>query len=171
MSRKSSAGHTGGRGIVLDVSQEIINAAIPKDSSHCIIADALRAAVPAARHVSVDLQTIRFTDPATSKRYVFLTPGPAQSVLVNFDQGVMPEPFLMRLGKPAQIVKSGRTARDKGETDAHPNMPPGQRRRLRTRTDATQGHPQVLGGKLPPTAALSSTRGKRRTFGLRTLRP
>lgn len=167
MTQKSSAGHNGGRGIVLDVTQEIINNAIPRDSGHCIFADALRAAVPAARHVSVDLQTIRFTDPKTSKRYVFLTPGRAQTVLVNFDQKIRPEPFLMQLGKPAQIVKSGRKATD----EAQPDMPKGQRKVVRKRSDSSQGHPQTLGGKLPPTAALSNTRGKRRTFGLRSMRP
>lgn len=157
--------HTGGRGITLDVTQEIINAAIPRDSSHCVIADALKAAVPDAQRISVDLATIRFTDRASQKRYVYLTPSPAQALLVNFDQGKRTGPFVLKLGKPAQIVPPRRP--HPGESDPEEN-----RRARKKRVAITDGNTvTVHGGRTPPLAALSSTRGRRRTFGLRTLKP
>lgn len=163
-----------GRGIVLDVTPEIINVATVRDSSHCVIADALRAALPQARAVTVDLQTIRFTLPEHGRRYVYLTPPKAQAVLVNFDQEVRPEPFTMRLGYPAQILRAGkgthRKGRGKGKPDA--TIPPGQRRRVKNqRGDGQPGQPTILGGRVPPPAALSNTRGRRRAFGLKTLKP
>lgn len=155
--------------IELNVTQEIINAAIPRDSGHCMFADAVRAALPFATGVSVDLQTIRYSDPATRKRYVYLTPGVAQSMLVAFDQGEREKirPTRLRLSRPAQIVhmRPSRSRANRHDEPAHP----------RTRTIAPAepngAAPVVIGGDYPPTAALSSTRGRRRTFGLRSLRP
>lgn len=167
-----------GRGIVLDVTPEIINLAVRRDSSHCVIADALRAAVPEATYVTVDLQTIRFSLRGCGRRFVYLTPAPAQAVLVNFDQGTPPDPFTMRLGYPAQILRAGKEnrARNKSKTKARgkaptqpDGLPPGERRKV---TSTRNGHtPQIKGGPYPPTAALSNTRGRRRTFGLKSLRP
>ena len=54
----------------LDVTAELIATAIPRNSGHCMIADALRAAIPSARFISVDLQTIRWSDPETNRRYI-----------------------------------------------------------------------------------------------------
>ena len=48
--------------ITLDVTSDIISASRPRDSRHCMIAEALRTAYPAASKISVDLATIRFTD-------------------------------------------------------------------------------------------------------------
>lgn len=161
--------HTGGRGITLDVTQEIINAAIPRDSSHCVIADALKAAVPDAQRVSVDLATIRFTDKASQKRYVYLTPAPAQALLVNFDQGKRTGPFTLKLGKPAQIVPPRTPHPVEADTSAEAKR---KRDARRKRVAITDGNTvTVHGGRTPPLAALSSTRGRRRTFGLRTLKP
>jgi hypothetical protein len=161
----------GGRGIVLDVTQEVINNAVERSSGHCVIADAVRAMLPTVSHVSVDLQTIRFSDPTKGKRYIYLTPATAQRVLVEFDQGVKPEPFTMRLGKPAQIVKMnlGRKTTD-GTARKASGLPSGTKKKL-AKQDAPGAVPTVLGGNYPPTAALSNTRGRRRTFGLRSMKP
>lgn len=177
---KGSPGHSAGRGIVLDVTPEIITNAVQRDSSHCVIADALKAAVPAARAITVDLQTIRFTDPASERRYVYFTPQGAQVVLVKFDQGIKPEPFLLKLGRPCQIARAGtgHPGRRKGSSSTTVKKAAGGQPKPLPEGDAKKvtnvrrdGTPVVLGGKLPPTAALSSTRGRRRTFGLKSLRP
>ena len=54
----------------VQVTPDIINVAARRDSGHCMIADALRLAVPEAQSVSVDLATIRWTDNAN---YVSVT--------------------------------------------------------------------------------------------------
>src|SRR5215217_7648813 len=90
-------------GFNIPVTEEVIAKAVQRDSSHCMIADAIRAHVPGVSYVSVDLQTIRFTIQAKRKRYVFLTPRQGQLALINFDQGVKPESFTMRIQRPQVI--------------------------------------------------------------------
>ena len=56
--------------ITIPVTQEH-NASLARDSSHCMTALAIQKAIPDARHICVDLQTIRWT--RKGLRYVFLT--------------------------------------------------------------------------------------------------
>lgn len=148
------------RRIHIAITQEIINNAVVRDSAHCVIADAIHAAIPEAKRISVDLQTIRFT--VNNERVVFLTPAPQQSLLVRFDQGVLPTPGDMYLSHAIQRVPA------RGRDADHPQQP-------KTTTVKRKGKDRaeleitVEGGRLPPTAALSNRRGRRRTFGLRML--
>lgn len=153
------------RRLHIPVTQEIINNATQRDSSHCVIADAVRAALPDVTRVTVDLQTIRFTLPG-GERVIYLTPASEQALLVNFDQGQKPSPRDMYLSHPIQILP----ARDRsGESQKRTTVVKHKRRA--TENHGAQIEVTVEGGKLPPTAALSNTRGRRRTFGLRTLQP
>jgi hypothetical protein len=93
--------------IDVNVTETLIEAAIPLDSSHCMIADAIKAALPHARSIMVDLATIRWTDARIGKRYIYFTPGSVQDVLLQFDNGVKPRPFRFVLRAPAQITNSG----------------------------------------------------------------
>lgn len=149
--------------VTIDVTAEIIDSSVEKDSAHCMISEAVRLALPGVRAVSTDLQTIRFTDPVKGLRFAYLTPRKAQVALVNFDQGRKPEPFTIRLTK-GSVHRSG--AR-KGGT-----------RLKQVPTKATvvkrqQGNgdtPEIAGGPLPPRGALSDfTVGRRRSFGLRAM--
>ncbi len=128
---------------IIDVTQEVINNAVSKDSSHCVIADAVRDTIPGAQRVTVDLQTIRWTNKDSGLRYVALTPATGQAVLVNFDQGIKPEPFTLRV-EPFQITKSYK---------------PGPKKIKKGRLTVggsggaySKSH-LVEGGSLPPTAA------------------
>jgi hypothetical protein len=102
------------------VTAEHIDTAIPEDSAHCMIADALKAAMPEVRSVSVDLATIRFTDPKTCRRYIYLTPIPAQVALLDFDKGEKPEPFTVKC-HAAQIVETKKARSER--TAASPSVP------------------------------------------------
>lgn len=148
----------------LDVTAELIATAIPRNSGHCMIADALRAAIPSARFISVDLQTIRWSDPETNRRYICFTPGIAQQNLVAFDQEIMPEPHTFRI-VPVQILKIG-SSRKRGKER--------ERRSMNTGRDSRRGgvsnSPVIEGGAAPPLAALSNRTGRRREFGLRQAR-
>ena len=77
------------------------------DSSHCITADAIKEAIPDARHVCVDVQSIRFT--RKGLRYCFLTPRNCQEQIIHFDQGErdLIKPFVLRM-RAAHIVKAGK---------------------------------------------------------------
>lgn len=94
----------------LEVPADVIESSKARDSSHCMIAEAVKRARPDATHVSVDLQTIRFTDPKKHLRYSYLTPRVAQLSLISFDQGETPQPFSFRLAG-AQVTRSGASER------------------------------------------------------------
>jgi hypothetical protein len=141
----------------VNVTQRHINSATPKDSSHCMIADAVRETIPGANRIAVDLQTIRWTDPAKGKRYVCFTPPSAQQALLAFDQGQPVIPFSIAL-RPVQILPAGaRQAREPREI-----QPP-----ITDSAGGAQTSPTVTGGHALPMGSLSNRKGRRRAFGLR----
>jgi hypothetical protein len=151
--------------VELAVTTEHIETSTKADSSHCMIADAIKAAVPNAARVSVDLQTIRFSDPGKRRRYVYLTPRTAQEALIEFDQGRTVEPFQVLLRGAHVIAMPAAPGERRGAAE------PGQRRQVVDRGSASRV-PEVVGGKAPPLGALASKStkiGRRRQFGLRAM--
>lgn len=143
--RKLIASH---KRVTVQVTQAHIDLATPADSSHCMIADALHDALPDAKKISVDLQTIRFTEPAKGQRYTYLTPTIAQDYLVAFDQGLPLEPFQFVLHAPVQVGYAG--TRQRGESRAFEGV------------KDTKGTsiPVKVGGEPMPMAALYSGPGR-----------
>lgn len=149
------------------VTAEIINTAIRADSGHCMIADAIRAAVPHAKKVSVDISTCRWSDFSRGFRYVYLTPRVAQEALVDFDEGVHTKPFRFRL-RGAHVTRAGggpstgkkRTAK---KNTGRPGTLP-QRATLAPRNGDSHTRPDRVGGKRPPQLHF------RREFGMRGFR-
>jgi hypothetical protein len=166
------------------VTRELIERATQRDSRHCMIAEAIKAASPRYLNISVDLQTIRYTDPRTKKRYTCLTPPVAGHALVEFDQGRPVEPFAITL-KPVHVVASsaggkqaGKGVRTRSATpevrslggsnvvvEGGPSLPAGHlggttssgRRRPGDLQDTPEGNVQLSGGRY-------------RQYGLRQLR-
>lgn len=161
------------------VHRQLIEESKVRDSSHCMISEAIKLQFPYAKSVATDLQTIRFSNPEKRLRYTYLTPRIAQLALVQFDQGETPEPFQFRLGgghvtdmakrkspdfapaararTPAQVaaMDKARQAFGLGKTT------------LRTGQSAKGGVPERVGGRTPPTTPFA----RRRAFGLRGLKP
>jgi N-acetyl-beta-hexosaminidase len=183
---------------IIEVTQEVINDSIQRDSSHCMIAEAVKQAIPDAGFVSVDLQTIRFSHKKTRKRYVFLTPRRAQVELIKFDQGIQPEPFSVQLQRGQVIEMSERKPnRDsKAEREAKaaetatqritdrlfptpveetPEPPASKKKRPYKRAEIKgvstdhDSRAQKVGGQAPPVGALSTAKGRERRFGLKSL--
>lgn len=169
------------------MTEEIITDSVESDSGHCMIAEAIKKALPGAQRVSVDIQTIRFSDPAKGLRYTYLTPRIAQLPLVMFDAGVEPEPFTFQLragsvtamsrnkaGKKSPAISEGMkkspkvaknvTRMRKNSTNRkQPDLPNAT---LRNERGASTDHVKVrVGGKTPPQVPYS----RRREFGLRAL--
>lgn len=144
-SKKPRAPH-----VKVTLTDEIIVDSIQRHSSHCMIAEAVKAVLPKAKAVSVDLQTIRFTDPEKSLRYTYLTPRRAQVALVQFDQGIRTEPFAFRLSG-GHVTRAGRK----------PGPPPLNKQTIRSPSGT--GVPERVGGRTPPVANISA----RRSYGLR----
>lgn len=169
----------------LNVTDEIIAASKPRDSNHCMIADALKASYPDAKAVAVDLATIRFTDRGKGLRYTYLTPRIAQVHLVKFDQGILPDAYSFVL-RGAHVTKSGSSRvqrallkaegktkpKNKQRTEAGHRLNEALRKtRIVARNKGFGNVPDRVGGQAPPVQ-----RGKdnvpfsrRRAFGLRAL--
>jgi hypothetical protein len=71
----------------LAITPEQHERAVKSDSGGCLIADAIKEQYPHLTGVVVDMATIRVTDKKAGERYTYLTPAPAQHVLLAFDQG------------------------------------------------------------------------------------
>lgn len=177
------------RNIELVITAEIIDRAIPRNSGHCIISDAVQLAIPEALRVHTDLQTIRFSLPDSRKRYVYLTPRAAQHILIDFDQGVLPKPQQMKLRRPIQVVPMNR----KKPSDPGPHgvsLPKDHHRAKRATVENSQGATRpavdvtIENGDLPTRGALADPPaapkldkatnhrygGQRRVFGLKLMR-
>lgn len=75
------------RVIEVEITAEDIERGVRNHSGQCMVAQAVRRAYPKADRVMVDIQTIRFTDTATGRRLLWLTPAIAQDHIVAFDGG------------------------------------------------------------------------------------
>ena len=88
---------------VVHVLQEDIDRGLTNDSSHCPVAEAIKAEVEGAKYVAVDLATIRVSIDDT--RYIYATPASVAEFLVNFDSGSKHlRPFKFRLLKPLKEI-------------------------------------------------------------------
>jgi hypothetical protein len=161
-----------------------------------MIADTIYAVVPNAYAVSVDIQCIRWSDREKGLRYVYLTPATAQIALVEFDQGVEPQPFSFQLrnGQVTPMYRNAKTAKSNKQERiakleaklANKTITEAERRGLGVmkanvaRAEALRKAKVVpdedrrtvsrQGGRRPPMAALANNRkGQRRIFGLRSL--
>ena len=155
------AGHSQFSRLKIEVTAENIACAIPANSSHCMIADAVKSSLGKKMRLSkvlVDLQTIRFTDLKTKRRYICFTPRVGQRAIALFDQGIKPEPFSFKL-KPAQIIEHIQKAKP-----ATPTEPGKGASKPRIAIPSGRGAPVKIGGD-----ALAITVGLRREFGIRQL--
>jgi hypothetical protein len=152
------------------VEEGTIATASCKDSAHCMIADAIKKAMPHVSGVSVDLQTIRLSDRKAGKRYVYLTPSLCQVQLLRFDQGEVVEPWSFRLPcQPSQVIpiKSQTAARNTA------GRPTANGPKTITEKVARNIPPVVKGGEAPPFAVLAHSPasgrnpGRKRVFGIR----
>lgn len=131
--------------------------AIRNSSNHCMIAEAIKEAFPQYAHVSVDLQTVRFSDPEKGVRYIYLTPRICQIALVLFDRGKKNKEFKFRL-RGAHIVSMNLSNRQKGKP-VRDRVALGRRRIIPNGRSV----PDTIGGRPVQRHSLS----QRRTFGMR----
>jgi hypothetical protein len=155
-----------GRRLKFNVTADIIAEATRENSSNCMIAVALKRAIPDAQAVSVDLATIRYTDKERRERYIYLTPTRAQNALLDYDAGLVPEPFTVaanvmqivpinhgRAAKKPDATTPAKRGRPKGSKDKRPRksaavplVPNGR----------APGEVIRVGGRVPPVGALAS---------------
>jgi hypothetical protein len=165
----------------VSLTQEMIDTSMQRNSSHCAGVAAIKAAIPDATFVCLDLQSWRFSRKGC--RYVGLTPHVLQEFIINYDQGNSVAPinftlkpaFISRTGKKRRQTPSNDELKDVGlrvaKEDASKNKlvpyagkEPRKRRTIsQTRPDGSI--PITLGGRPPPVSVLA-----RREFGLRALR-
>lgn len=143
-----------------------------------MIAEAVKA--KGFKNVSVDIQTIRFTDHEARERYIYLTPPKAQLAILQFDEGVKPKPFRfwlrncqvipmqtmtperkekIREGRAAQLAKNAAVGKKKSLLGLEKLKPTVEL------VDKEHGAVRVKGGKPMRVTHV----GRRRVFGLREL--
>lgn len=162
-----------------EVTQEMLDNARKRDSSHCMNAEAVKAAHPDVSLVSVDLATIRFTDQKLGKRYTYLTPPVAQAGLVAWDQGEPVAPYEFTLRQAVQVRAATPRAKNPAGKPGPKPLPdaPSVGKPSDQGTPAVEngpsGAPTLVGGRPLPkkNVALATGKGKIRRFGLRQLRP
>lgn len=102
--------------LALAITAEHYETAKQSASGACLIADAIKRQYPQYTGVAVDMATVRVTDKAKGVRYTYLTPEPAQMLLLSFDQG-WPQSTeavsIKRAVKISPIVKAGTRAAEK----------------------------------------------------------
>lgn len=151
------------RNRVFEITEEHIEHAIARGSNTCPIAEVIAMTEKNARHIMVDIVTIRWSDPTTNKRYIFFTPKYAQQFIVDFDQGhrERARPFTLRLRTPVQITDM--------RHDEHKRYSEGRKRRVEARLqDNGYGVPPTkIGGHRPPTNNVQ----RQRRFGAVALKP
>jgi hypothetical protein len=82
-----------------------------------MIAEAIKEQNPHFARILVDLQTIRWTNTTTGKRYICLTPEEAAAKLVDFDQGRPIEAFTFDM-RIVQVTNAKKGARGRKKLDA-----------------------------------------------------
>lgn len=163
MSRK----HPLGPQVRVQVTAEQINTSTRSHSSHCMIAEAIKSAVPTAGRVAVDISTCRFSDLKKGFRYTYLTPRVAQEALVDFDEGLAPKPFSFTL-RGAHVSRAGHPKSPNQGTKAQATKATRQGK-VPTRAKLVGRHdrsitPRRVGGSPPPQLHI------RREFGMRAFR-
>jgi hypothetical protein len=109
--------------------------------------------------VTVDLATIRYSDPKRGKRYIMLTPAIAQEALLRFDQGDETlKPFDFRLPPAAQVVDAAKKAKDnaKKRREAGDVSPTGKAKRKESELNSRG---VKVDGATPPLGALAGGPG------------
>jgi len=92
----------------IQILEEDINKACRRDHRNCMLVLAIKRQLPNVEKVTVDLMTIRFSDPEKGLRFVYHTPQSGKEALAHFDQGDIVKPFGMRLGSGhATSLKKG----------------------------------------------------------------
>ena len=148
----------------IEVTQAVIDRAIQRSSSHCVIADAIKENVEWAQFVEVDIQTIRLSDREKKLRYYYLTPRVCQEVIVNFDQGNKIEPFTFKLkSAEAHVRISGNLTENVKEMKRAYNRKRKELLFQNTETHNTSS-PSLVGGQAPPKVP----NGQRRVTGVAT---
>lgn len=92
----------------ISVTQADIDAAMRNESKHCAVATGISSSLEGIKHPQVDIQTIRFSDPSTERRYIYLTPPVVAEYIIAFDAGDPIEPFEFDLVTPAYVGKMRR---------------------------------------------------------------
>lgn len=170
-----------GRRLKFEVPADIIAEATRENSAHCMIADALKRAIPHAQAVTVDLATIRYTDKKRRERFIYFTPPKAQEALLAYDAGEVPEPFIVQTNV-VQIVpmNRGRKPRTAGSAETKKGKPgrPAGSKTAKTLVPNGRAPGEFIkeGGAPPPVAAHASgavgpklKTGRARKFGLRVM--
>lgn len=103
------------------VTQEIINNACRNSKNRCMVADAVQAKYPDAKHIWVDTQFIRLS--LGSRRYFFATPQNIKNLIATYDDHgpTLVKPFSFYTDFLARKTPTGFWATHKADNRTNPS--------------------------------------------------
>jgi hypothetical protein len=155
--------------IEIKIDQDVIAEGIRRNSAYCVIAAALKKAIPTATAIRVDLRTIRWSDKSKGERYIYLTPTAGQQTICDFDQGhtgrLLPYTLRLRDGQIIQMRTAERDRISQGKGKGSGNST----RKRKTLVVTNRNETLTIGGRPPPISPWSPS--SERVFGGRKLTP
>jgi hypothetical protein len=103
--------------IRISVTDQDIIRATRENSMRCVVARAIARTIPHAHSITVDIQTIRWTD--ENGRQIFLTPDSAASYVIAFDAGETIHPFSINLDDRNRVAARVTQRTDAGRAIAN----------------------------------------------------
>jgi hypothetical protein len=151
------------------VTPEIIERACRRNSRHCMIAEAVKAQIPGATTVCVDMMTVRFSIPEKGLRYTYPTPALAQDALARFDRGLIVEPITVRLKNGQATSMVWHEKQDDGKRMQRQLHKLGRKKlRVTPASGGTRIETEIVGGKPPPVQKPKhGSNSSIRVFGIR----
>lgn len=126
--------------IIVNISEQRIADSVRRDSRHCMIAEALKEVIPEMVRITVDMASIRFTDPKTRLHYIYATPDIAAIALVDFDRGIQPSPFSFNLHRALHVTRTRGPDLRSDERKGHQAQRRRELREARKHTRAPNNH-------------------------------
>jgi len=117
--------------LTVQVTEADIAKAKANDSMMCVVAQAIARTFPEARRISVDIQSIRWSDP--KGRHTYLTPYSVQGYIVAFDAGddIHPFTFVLDSRKAIPVKRNMKTKAGAALTNARRKTDRAKQRQLK----------------------------------------
>lgn len=101
----------------LRITKDLWDDAVQASSGGCLLVEAIKRQYPHLTGISVDMATVRVSDPKKGLRFTYLTPENGQTLLLSYDQGwAQPDEqdvTLLRAVKVTKMQRHGARAQER----------------------------------------------------------
>ena len=114
----------------LRITKDLWDDAVQASSGGCLLVEAIKRQYPHLTGISVDMATVRVSDPKKGLRFTYLTPENGQTLLLSYDQGwAQPDEQDVTLLRAVKVTKMqrqapGRKSAQRGSRNSKRKKPP-----------------------------------------------